>query len=101
VTLALSNVADHIADYITALATVYSLAIIAYILTSLAFSLGLRIPYSRWSDAILAFLRDVSEPFLRIFRRVLPSLGGLDLSPIIAILVIQIVARLIASAIRP
>jgi YggT family protein len=101
VTLALSNVADHIADYITALATVYSLAIIAYILTSLAFSLGLRIPYSSWSDAILAFLRDVSEPFLRIFRRVLPSLGGLDLSPIIAILVIQIVARLIASAIRP
>jgi YggT family protein len=98
VTLA-TSIAHHIADYITALATVYSLAIIAYILTSLAFSLGLRIPYSRWSDAILGFLREVSEPFLRLFRRVLPSLGGLDLSPILAILVLQIGARLIASAI--
>jgi YggT family protein len=100
VTLA-TSIAHHIADYIIALATVYSLAIIAYILTSLAFSLGLRIPYSRWSDAIITFLRDVSEPFLRIFRRVLPSLGGLDLSPILAILVLQIGARLIASAISP
>ena len=94
-----ASISHHIADYIIALATVYSLAIIAYILTSLAFALGLRIPYSRWSDAILTFLRDVSEPFLRIFRRVLPSLGGLDLSPILAILVLQIGARLIASAI--
>jgi YggT family protein len=100
VTLA-TTIAHHIADYIVALATVYSLAIIAYILTSLAFSLGLRIPYSRWSDAIITFLRDVSEPFLRIFRRVLPSLGGLDLSPILAILVLQLGARLIASAIWP
>jgi YggT family protein len=100
VTLA-TTIAHHIADYLIALATVYTLAIIAYILSSLAFSLGLRIPYSRWSDAILTFLRDVSEPFLRIFRRVLPSLGGLDLSPIVAILVLQIGARLIASAISP
>lgn len=70
-----TSIAHHIADYLIALATVYTLAIIAYILSSLAFSLGLRMPYSRWSDAILTFLRDVSEPFLRIFRRVLPSLG--------------------------
>jgi len=100
VTLAASSFANHIADYIDALATVYSLVIIAYVLANLAFSLGLRIPYSRWSDAILTFLRELSEPFLRIFRRVLPSLGGLDLSPLIAILVLQAVAHLIAYAIR-
>jgi uncharacterized protein YggT (Ycf19 family) len=101
VILGLSNVAGHVADYLTALASVYTLVIIAYILTSLAFAAGLRIPYSRWSDAILGFLREVCEPYLRLFRRILPSFGGLDFSPIIAIIVLQLAARLLASAIRP
>ena len=92
--------ADHAADYVVALASVYTLTIIAYVLSSLAFSAGLRLPYTRWSDAVLSFLRDVSEPFLRIFRRILPSLGGLDLSPLIAVIVLQFAARLVASAIR-
>ncbi len=98
--LAASNVAVHIADYITALASVYTLVIIAYILTSLAFAAGLRLPYSRWSDAILGFLREVCEPYLRLFRRFLPSFGGLDFSPVVAIIVLQLAARLIASALR-
>ena len=98
--LALANVANHIADYIAALASVYTLVIIAYVLTSLALGIGLRIPYARWSDAILTFLREVSEPFLRIFRRILPSFGGLDLSPIVAIIVLQAAARLLWSAIH-
>jgi YggT family protein len=101
VILARSNVAGHVADYITALASVYTLVIIAYILTNLAFAAGLRIPYSRWSDAVLSFLREVCEPYLRLFRRILPSFGGLDFSPIIAIIVLQLAARLLASAIRP
>jgi YggT family protein len=96
-----SSFATHAADYVVALASVYTLAIIAYVLSSMAFSAGLRVPYSRWSDAILGFLRDVSEPFLRIFRRVLPSLGGIDLSPLIAVIVLQAAARLLASAIAP
>ena len=98
--LASANVAGHIADYVTALASVYTLVIIAYILTNLVFAAGLRIPYSRWSDAILGFLREVCEPFLRLFRRFLPSFGGLDFSPIVAIIVLQLAARLLASAIR-
>ncbi len=95
-----TSFANHLADYVVAVASVYTLTIIAYVLTSLAFSAGLRIPYTRWSDAILAFLRDVSEPFLRIFRRLLPSFGGLDLSPRVAVIVVQAAARLIASAIK-
>lgn len=98
--LATSNVAGHIADYVTALGSVYTLVIIAYILTNLVFAAGLRIPYSRWSDAILGFLRDVCDPYLRLFRRFLPSFGGLDFSPIIAIIVLQLATRLVASAIR-
>ena len=56
-------------------------------------------PYSRWSDAILKFLRDVSEPYLRLFRRFIPPLGAFDLSPMIAIIVLYIVQSLVVSAI--
>jgi YggT family protein len=89
-----------VADFVVALAWVYTLLIFAYILTSLAFTAGLRIPYSRTSDAILGFLRDVCEPYLRLFRRILPSFGGLDFSPILGIIVLQLAGWLIAKAIR-
>ncbi len=98
--LALSNVRGTVADFVVALAWVYTLLIFAYILTSLAFTAGLRIPYSRTSDAILGFLRDVCEPYLRLFRRILPSFGGLDFSPILGIIVLQLAGWLIAKAIR-
>ena len=60
---------------------VYTLLIIAYILSSLFFAFGGRLPYSRWSSAVLGFLRDVCEPYLSIFRRFIPPIGPLDLSP--------------------
>ena len=96
----LGSVRGSAADFVSALAWVYTLLIIAYILTSLVFAAGLRIPYSRWSDAILTFLRDVCEPYLRLFRRVLPSFGGLDFSPIVGILLLQVAGSLISGAIR-
>jgi YggT family protein len=98
--IVLATVRGTIADFVYALVWVYTLVIIAYILSSLAFAAGLRVPYSRWSDAILTFLRDASEPYLRLFRRILPSFGGLDFSPIVGIIVLQIAGWLIAGAIR-
>ena len=98
--LALANVRGTIADFVVALVWVYTLVIFAYILTNLAFTAGVRIPYSRTSSAILGFLRDVCEPYLRLFRRILPSFGGLDLSPIVGIILLQVAGNLIASAIR-
>jgi len=100
VILALANVRATIADFVTALTWVYTLVIFAYILTNLAFTAGLRVPYSRTSSAVLGFLRDVCEPYLRIFRRILPSFGGLDFSPIIGIILLQVVGALIADAIK-
>jgi len=65
---------------------------LAYILTSFV-----RLPYS--FNPVVRFLYDVCEPYLRLFRRILPPLGPLDLSPIIAVLVLigaeQIVVRLL------
>jgi YggT family protein len=98
--IVLATVSGTIADFVSDLVWVYTLVIIAYILSSLAFAAGLRVPYSRWSDAILTFLRDSSEPYLRLFRRFLPSFGGLDLSPIVGIIVLQVAGWLIARAIR-
>jgi YggT family protein len=99
VSFLVASARSDIAGYITTLADVYVIVMLAYILSSLFFSFGGRVPYSRWSSALLGFLRDVCEPVLGFFRRFIPPLGPLDLSPIVAIVVIRLVAGLIASAI--
>jgi YggT family protein len=48
---------------------------------------------------VLGFLRDVCEPFLRIFRRVIPAFGGIDFSPILAIFTLQIVNSVVVGRI--
>jgi YggT family protein len=92
-TLALTRV--DIANYVDALFTVYIVLIFLYILLNLLFSFGLRLPYARWSEAVMKFLRDVCEPYLRIFRRFIPPLGMFDLSPIVAIIVLYFVRALV------
>jgi len=96
----LASARTDVARYLAALVTVYSILIFAYVLLNLIFSLGVRPPYARWSDAILTFLRDVCEPYLRIFRRFIPMVGPLDLSPIVGLLVLQIVGGIVISAIH-
>ena len=100
VALPIAAVRDDIAGYVSAIVTVYTILIIAYILSSLFFAFGGRVPYARWSSAILGFLRDVCEPFLAIFRRFIPSIGAFDLSPIVAIIVLNVVGNLLANLIR-
>jgi YggT family protein len=91
--LLVAGVRAQVAGFLNALLTVYILLIFAYILTSLIFSFGGRIPYSRWSSAALGFLRDVCEPYLGLFRRFIPPIGPVDVSPIVAILVLSIVGQ--------
>ena len=55
---------------------------------------------SRFTDAILTFLRDVSEPFLGIFRRFIPLIGPLDLSPLVGLIVLNIVRVIVVNAIH-
>ena len=91
---------DNVADYVAALFEVYIVLIFLYILLNLLFSFGMRPPYSRWSDILLNFLRDVSEPYLRLFRKFIPPIGAFDFSPMIAIILLYIVQSLIVNAIR-
>lgn len=94
---ALSRV--DVANYVNALFGVYIVLIFVYILLNWIFALGVRVPYSRYSNAVLGFLRDVVEPYLRIFRRFIPSLGMFDFSPIIGILVLYFVRMFVVNAI--
>jgi uncharacterized protein YggT (Ycf19 family) len=50
-------------------------------------------PYSL--HRVQRFLDDVCEPYIRIFRRILPTFGPLDLSPIVAIFALYVVRRLL------
>jgi YggT family protein len=88
-----------IANYVDALFTVYIVLIFLYILLNLVFSFGMKLPYARWSDALLTFLRDVCEPYLRLFRRFIPPLGMFDFSPIIAIFLLYIVRMIVVNLI--
>ena len=92
---------QEIADFISAFVTVYVLVIIAWVVVSFIFSMGVRMPYSRWSNAVLDFLRDTSTPWLNLFRRLPLRIGPLDLTPIVAIIVLQILGGIVVSAIDP
>jgi len=92
---------SEIADYVNALFLVYTILIFARILLSWI----PRIPYNPILSAVIGFIQQVTDPYLRLFRRVIPPLGGggfaLDLSPIIAIIVLIIAQSIIVGAIRP
>jgi YggT family protein len=81
---------NDIADFVAALILVYTICIVGWVVLSLIFSLGVRVPYNRVVSGIMDFLRDVSEPFLRLFRRLPLQIGPLDLTPMVAIIVLQI-----------
>jgi YggT family protein len=92
---------NDIADFVGSLLFVYTIIIIAWVVASLVFSLGARVPYSRPLNAVLDFLRDVTEPYLRLFRFLPLRVGPLDLTPLVAILALRIVGGIIVALIRP
>ena len=98
--IALASTRTDIASYVGALFTVYIVLLFIYLLLNLMLSFGVRLPYSRWSDALLNFLRDISDPYLRLFRRLIPTLGGFDFTPMLAIIVLYFVQAILVNAIH-
>lgn len=94
-TLVIASARTEIADYLSTVIYVYSLLIFLYIIIGLLFSVGLRPPYSRAFDLVFTFLREISEPLLRIFRRIIPPFGALDLSPLFALIALQLFNSLV------
>ena len=90
---------ESIADFLSALLTVYIILIFARILLSYI----PRIPYTRIGTAVIGFVTEVTDPFLNFFRRFIPPVGGgglsLDLSPIVGIIVLLVVQAVVVGLI--
>jgi YggT family protein len=88
------------ADYVSTLVLVYLILILIRIIMSWI----PRTPYNRYLAAFLKFVSDVTDPYLNLFRRVLPPVrlgpGALDLSPIVATFVLIIVGTIVEDLIR-
>jgi YggT family protein len=95
--LALSR--TDVADYLNTLLLVYLVLIFIRILMSWI----PRMPYNRYLAAFLKFVSDVTDPYLNLFRRILPPVrmggAGLDLSPIVATFVLIIVSQIVVGLI--
>jgi YggT family protein len=89
-----------VADYLRTLLTIYIVIIFIRILMSWF----TRIPYNRYLDAVLKFVSEVTDPYLNLFRRIIPMVrigpGALDLSPIVAVLVLSIVGGILINLVR-
>jgi YggT family protein len=90
--LLMADAISSIQNFVNVFISVYVLIIFAYIILS-----WVRLPYSPWLNRIQRFLYDVCEPYLRIFRRLLPSFGAFDFSPIVAVLALLLLDRVINS----
>lgn len=88
----LADTADTVGNFLNVFISVYILLILVYVLTS-----WIRLPYNVWLNRIQRFLYDVCEPYLRLFRRVIPPLGPLDLSPVVAVIVLIVIQQVIAA----
>jgi YggT family protein len=86
----LADAINKAETFVTVFVTVYTIVLLAYVVMS-----WLRLPYSPWLNRIQRFLYDVAEPYLRLFRRVLPSMGPLDLSPMIGIIVLWLIEQVL------
>lgn len=91
---------SDVADYVDTLVVVYLVLIFIKILTSWI----PRMPYNRYLAAFLKFISDVTDPYLNLFRRFIPMVrmgpGALDLSPIVATIVLIIVGGVLSRLIR-
>ncbi|HLY93494.1 MAG TPA: YggT family protein [Gaiellaceae bacterium] len=93
VTATLSLLADAISQaqtFVNVFVGVYALVIFVYIITS-----WLRLPYSPSLNRIQRFFYDVSEPYLRLFRRILPSAGPIDFSPMVGVIVLIVLGQVV------
>lgn len=88
-----------VADYVSALFTVYIILIFVNILISWV----PRVPYNRALRAVLDFVTETTNPYLNVFRRFLPPIGGrgfaLDLSPIVGIFLLFVLQALVVGLI--
>ena len=82
-------------QFVDVFTLIYSLVILLYIIAS-----WIRLPYSPWLNRVQRFLYDVCDPYLRIFRRFIPPVGPLDLSPMVGVIVLVLLRTIVDSVIQ-
>lgn len=90
-----------ILEIILMLLDVYWWVVLATIILSWLFAFNVINGRNQFVDAVWRVLSSLTEPVLRPIRRVLPSIGGLDLSPIVLFVLIYFVQRVIIYYIYP
>ena len=91
----LADVASWATSFVDVFVGVYVLLIFAYVLLS-----WLRLPYSPTVDRVQRFLHETCDPYLRLFRRIVPPIGAIDLSPIVAVFALVFAGQLVNAAIE-
>jgi YggT family protein len=86
----LGDTISTVESFVDVFIGVYILLILAFIIMS-----WVRLPYSVWLNRIQRFLYDICDPYLRVFRRFVPPLGPLDLSPMLAVIVLIVLQQVI------
>jgi YggT family protein len=87
----LYDAVGSVVSFVQVFIYVYSILILAYIITS-----WVRLPYSLWLNRIQRFLYDVCDPYLRLWRRILPTFGPLDLSPVVGVAFLYILSNILS-----
>ena len=76
---------------ITQTIEIYSLLLIVRILLSW-------FPNLDWSNPVLSNISAITDPYLNLFRGIIPMIGGLDISPILAFVVIRVIQGILGNA---
>jgi uncharacterized protein YggT (Ycf19 family) len=88
-----------VADYVAALFFVYSVLVIINVI--LVWIGQFRpIPYNLTLRAVTGFVEESTDPYLNLFRSWVPRIGPLDISPVIAIILLSVVGAIVANLIR-
>lgn len=86
----LADVASSLQSFVEVFVAIYVILIFAYVLLS-----WVQLPYSGTAAAVQRFLDEVCRPYLNLFRGRIPALGPLDLSPLVAVVVLLVAAGIV------
>jgi YggT family protein len=86
----LADAASSLQSFVTVFVSIYILCIFAWVLLS-----WIQLPYSTVASSLQRFLDEVVRPYIGLFRGRIPTLGPLDLSPIVAVIVLLVAAQVV------
>lgn len=95
---------DDIALYVDSLFLVYIVMILVWVVMSWVVAFRGSLPHNRPLRAVTDFIESCVEPYLNLFRRIVPTVGiggaGLDLGPMVGLIVLFVVRAVVVGLIQ-